>query len=94
MIFKTEGLAELTARMCRNNNCFECPVKDVPSTICSFLQNSERMNETLLKIKQWGDSHPFVSNMQKFKEVFDYHFSEMPEPRSKFWAEEFKGKIK
>ena len=94
MNFRTEGLAELTERMCRCNTCSECPLKDEPGTICSFLRNSEMMNETLSKIKQWDDSHPFVSNMEKFKEVFDYHFSEMPEPRSSFWTEEFKGKRK
>lgn len=94
MIFRTEGLAELTSRMCRCNTCPTCPLKDEPGTICSFLRSSEIMNETLSKIKQWDESHPYVSNMEKFREVFKYDLLDMPDPRSSFWTEEFKGNTK
>ena len=94
MIFNTEGLANITSRMCHHNTCAGCPLENELSGVCGFLMCSSKMNETLGKIKEWNDTHPPVSNMQKFREVFDYQFLEMPDPRSSFWTEEYKGDTK
>lgn len=95
MIFRTEGLAELTKRMCDNNKtCSGCPLQYEPAALCKFLSNAESLNETLSKVKHWNEINTPVTNLQKFREVFDYHFSELPDPRSSFWTDEFKGDTK
>lgn len=67
-------LLKTARQMCTGRSCDDCPVgKDLCVTGAVSRRSDEELRLAVERIEEWGETHPLITNAEKFREVFGYN---------------------
>lgn len=80
-------------RMCNKLTCDHCPISSMNNKTDKCCPDFIKYfpNSAVLLVQKWGEDNQFMTNKDKFKEVFGVDYAMGNFMTSEWWNKEYKG---